>query len=333
MPNNVNLPNAGNGLGYTTGYNGIPAMYDYQNIYNSSFSPSNIHVRNTQLQLYFVRYLLQRVMSVFKWKMPKEWKKNNTKNYFLYVLYCIGFIGIIETDKYGVICQHGYPYGYNINYQPTHFIISNPLLKHSVDPEIDKDCTVIQLMPDWGNTMDLVNFYADMMALACESMGVNFINTHLAFIFPAESQGEANTYKKMVDDVCGGEVAVAVGKKLFNEDGTVKWQPFQQNLSENFIVPELLDSLRNLRDMFDSEVGIPNTNTRKKERLTDDEVHANDTETKTLCEMWLEQLQEGCEKARNMFGIDLSVDWREEEGETTNGQTSENQPSRSVQMG
>ena len=32
------------------------------------------------------------------------------------------------------------------------------------------------------------------------------------------------------------------------------------------VVPELLDSLRNLRDMFDTEVGIPNTNTRKKGR-------------------------------------------------------------------
>ena len=321
MPKNVNLPNAGNGLGYSTGFNGIPALYDYQNMYNSSFSPSSIHVRNTQMQTFFCRYLLQRAMSVFKWKLPETWN-SRWKYYFFYVLYCFGFVGIIETDKYGVIPQHGYPYGYDICYQPTNFIVANPLLKHEVEPKIDKDCTVIQLMPDWGNPMDLISYYADMMALACESMGVNFINTHLAFIFPASSQPEAETYKKMVDDVCGGNVAVAVGKNLFNEDGTVKWQPFQQNLSENFIVPELLDSLRNLRDMFDTEVGIPNTNTRKKERMTDDEVNANNTETRTLCEMWLENLQEGCKKASEMFGITISVDWRNpEEGEGDSEQT------------
>lgn len=330
MANPVNLPNAGNGLGYSTGYNGIPAMYDYQNIYNSGMSPSNIHARNTGVQQYFVRYLLQRVISVFKWTLPKEWNKN----YFLYVLYCMGFIGIVETDKFGVICQHGYPWGRNVYYQPTNFVISNPLIKHEIDPLIDTDCTVIQLMPDWGNPMDLINFYADMMALACESMGVNFINSMLAYIFPAESQGEAETYKKMVDSVCGGEVAVAVGKRMFNEDGTVKWQPFQQNLSQNFIVPELLDSLRNLRDMFDTEVGIPNTNTRKKERLTEDEVNANNTETRTMCELWLEELKEGVEKAKKMFGLKkFSVEWREQEGEKQNVKTGENQRNGSVHMG
>ena len=329
MPNNVNLPNAGNGLGYTTGYNGIPAMYDYQNIYNSGFSPSNIHARNTAIQQYFARYLLQRVISVFKWKLPDNWDKK----YFLYVLYCIGFIGVVETDKYGVICQHGYPWGRNVFYQPTNFVISNPLIKHEIDPEIGTDCTVIQLMPDWGNPMDLVNFYADMMALACESMGVNFINSMLAYIFPAEGQGEAETYKKMVDDVCGGKVAVAVGKKMFNEDGTVKWQPFQQNLAQNFIVPELLDTLRNLRDMFDTEVGIPNTNTRKKERMTDDEVNANNTETKTMCEMWLEMLQDGVKKAKKMFGLkSFSVDWREQEGGGKREQTGENKRTGTVSM-
>ena len=328
MPRNVNLPNAGNGIGYNClGYNGIPVMYDYQNMYNSCTSPSTIHVRNTGLQTYFVRYLLQRAMSIFKWELPEEWNRD----YFLYVLYCIGFVGIVETDKYGVICQHGYPWGRNIYYQPTNFVISNPLIKHELDPMIDIDCTVIKLMPDWGNPMDSVNFYADMMALACESMGVNFINTHLAFIFPAESQGEAETYKKMVDDVCGGDVAVAVGKKLFNEDGTVKWQPFQQNLGENFIVPELLDSLRNLRDMFDTEIGIPNTNTRKKERMTDDEVNANNTETRTLCELWLEELQKGAKKASKMFGITLSVDWREtEKGVETSEQTGKDKRSGTV---
>ena len=330
MPRNVNLPNAGNGLGYTTSYNGIPALYDYQNMYNSGFSPSNIHVQNTGIQQYFVRYLLQRVMSVFKWTLPEEWNKD----YFLYVLYCMGFIGIVETDKFGVVCQHGYPYGRDLYYQPTNFVISNPLIRHAIEPLIGIDCTVIKLMPDWGNPMDLVNFYADMMALACEAMGVNFINANLAYIFPAESQGEAETYKKMMDDVCGGKVAVAVGKKMFNEDGTVKWQPFQQNLSENFIVPELLDSLRNLRDMFDTEVGIPNTNTRKKERLTDDEVNANNTETRTMCELWLEHLQDGVKKAKKMFRLPkFSVDWRDpQEGGATNEQTSKNKRDGSVSV-
>ena len=47
------------------------------------------------------------------------------------------------------------------------------------------------------------------------------------------------------------------------------------------------------------------------------EIEANNAETKTLCELWLESLQTGCDETRKLFGIDISVDWRE----TTEPQT------------
>ena len=62
--------------------------------------------------------------------------------------------------------------------------------------------------------------------------------------------------------------------------------------------------------MFDTDIGIPNANTDKRERLISDEVNANNVETYSKCALWLEQLQESAAQAREMFGIDLSVDWR-----------------------
>lgn len=323
MGKNINAPNPGNGLGYGTGFNGIPIEYDYLNAFNSSFSPNSVHVSNTQAQRYFRRYLLQRAMSIFKWKLPENWEKN----YFLYCLYSIGYIGVIETDKYGVICNHGFPHGYNVQYQPTHFSIANPLLKGNVDPEIGKKCTVFRLMPDWGNINDLINCYADMMALAIETVGVNLINSHLSYVFPAPDQGTAQTFKKMYDKVSSGQPAVAVTPKLFNSDGTVKWVPFIQNVGQNYIVSDVLSDLRKLREMFDTEIGIPNSNTDKRERLIQDEVNSNNVETTTLCEMWLEQLQNDAEQTRKLFGVDISVDWRNPpEGRPDNGQESNDKP-------
>ena len=60
---------------------GAPVFYDHQNAYNSMMSPSTMHVRDTALQWYFRRYLLQKAIAVFKWKMPEQW----AENYFLYV--------------------------------------------------------------------------------------------------------------------------------------------------------------------------------------------------------------------------------------------------------
>ena len=57
--------------------------------------------------------------------------------------------------------------------------------------------------------------------------------------------------------------------------------------------------------MFDSEVGIPNANTGKRERLISDEVNQNNIETFTRSEMWLTRLQDNCTKVNEMFASEL----------------------------
>lgn len=155
--------------------------------------------------------------------------------------------------------------------------------------------------------MDLVNYYADMMALAAEAVGVNWINSHLSFIFPADKDAVAASYKKMYDKVASGEPAVVVDKSLFKEDGSVSWEPFIQNVGQNYITDRLLADLRKLEDQFDTVVGIPNANTEKRERLNIDEVNSNNVETAILSDTWLENIQEGVEKVNSMFGLNIRV--------------------------
>ena len=309
---------------------GIPENYNYINMYNSSFSPSTVHVKNTALHKFFKRYLFQKAVGVFKWTLPKTWNPY----YFKYVLFAWGFIGVVETDKYGVICQAGAPYGYDIFYQPTNLIITNPLLKGSLDPQIGKTCSVIKLQPDWGGIMDLVDYYADMMALAAETMGVNWMNSHLSYIFPADKQTVAESYKKMFDRVASGEPAVVIDKALFREDGSASWEPFTQNIGQNYIADRLILDLQKLEDEFDTKIGIPNAN-NKRERLITAEVEANNSEAKVLADTWLENLQQGVEQTRDLFGLtDLSVSLRypREEGGKTDATGGKNQLSRTDEL-
>ena len=311
---------------------GVPETYDYINMYNSSFSPSTVHVKNVALQSFFRRYLFQKAISVFKWNLPETWNRD----YFLYVLYAWGYIGIVETNKYGVICQAGVPYGYDIYYQPTNLIITNPLLKGALQPRIGKECTVFKLQPDWGGINDLVNYYADMMALCAETASVNLLNSHLSFVFPAKDKPTAETYKKLFDKVAGGEPCVVVDKQLFKEDGTQVWNAFQQNIGQNYIVSDVLADMRKIEAMFDTDIGIPNANTDKRERLITDEVNANNIETITRCELWLEQLKKSAEATNNMFGTTISVDWRHntnEQEDVTNGQNNNDKSSGTVYLG
>ena len=68
--------------------------------------------------------------------------------------------------------------------------------------------------------------------------------------------------------------------------------------------------MRKIESMFDTDIGIPNANTDKKERLITDEVNANNIETATRCELWLESIKKGLTKANEMFNLKMSVDWR-----------------------
>lgn len=284
-----------------------PYMYDYVNTEVSQHSPSTVHTKNTELQRFFARYLLQKAMSVFKWDLPETWDRD----YFLYVLYGIGYIAVINTDKYGVIPQQCGLEGYNIFYQPKRALVTNPLLRGLRRLEIGTQCTLIKLQPDYGSVMDLVGFYADMMALTAETAGVNLVNSRLSYVFFGKNKNTAESQKKLFDRVASGEPATFVDTALYDvQSGNPSWIPFQQNVGQNYIAGDALADLRKWEMMFDTDVGIPNANTDKKERLISDEVNANNVEVTSKADLWLDQLQKSFAQTSKMFGVKLGVEWR-----------------------
>lgn len=285
---------------------GVPELYQYVNAANALVTPSTVHVRSTGLAWFFRRYLLQRAMSVFKFKIPETW----AKNYFLYVLFCWGYGAVVNTDKYGVIFQASGLRGFDLYYQPTNAVITNPLLSGILEPRIGLQCEIIKLQPDYGGIMDIVSFYADMMALSAETAGTNLLNSKLAYVFGAGSKNEAETLKKLFDRIASGEPAAFYDKDMLDEDGNLKIELFNQNLKQTYIAGDILEDMRKWEQKFDTEVGIPNANTEKKERLLTDEVNSNNIEVQTKAALWLETLQECFDKVNAMFDMDLQVEMR-----------------------
>ena len=288
--------------------NSLSAPFDYQtlNYYNASRSPSTVHVKNTRLRRYFRKYLFQKAISVFKWTLPEEWDKD----YFLYTLYGLGYIAVINTDQYGVICQGGSLGGYNLYYRPSYIIITNPLIRGTITANLETECALVKLQPDYSSIMDLVGYYADQLALAAESLGINMLNVKSGTVFGAESKAKAESYKKMYDTLSDGDPAVVIDKKLLDDQGKPTWFPFTQHIKESYVVTDILSDMRKIEAMFDTEIGIPNANTDKRERLITDEVNANNAETATRCELWLETVRKGIDKANQMYNTNISVEWR-----------------------
>lgn len=310
-------------------FNGF--YYPIVNARTSAVSPSTVHVTNTALAQFFKRYLLQEAISVFEWKLPETWDKN----YFLYVLYIWGFISIIKTDRYGVIPQHCTLNGYNVFYAPANAMVVNPLFRKSYNLVIGENCELLRLEPDYHGLYDIIDYYGDMMALAAEAAGVNLLNSKLSFVFGVGTESKkgtkaaAESLKKAYDQMASGEPAVFLDKDLYTDDGKINVQMFNQDVGGNFIADRLLDVMRSIRCMFLTDIGIPNTNLYKASGVGEAEVSANNMETRSKCALWLTELQEGCERVKKMFNIDISVKWRGELQSMMEGITDERMDQRS----
>lgn len=284
----------------------LPIYFNLENVLVSTASPGMVHCKNTSLVNFFKRYLYQKAISTIKCTLPETWNRD----YFLYTLFTRGYIAVVKTDKFGVICQDCGLYGFDIFYAPTHITISNPLLRGILQPRIHVQCEVIKLTPDYLGINDMITYYANKLALCGESVDTNLINTKLAYIFAASNKGAAASFKYLYDKVASGEPAVVVDKSLVRDDGSLGIEMFNQQLHQTYIADNILSDMRKIEAQFDTEIGIPNANTDKRERLITDEVNANNIETHAKLDLWVESLQECAKLANDMFGLSLAFEKR-----------------------
>ena len=281
--------------------------YDFINRYNSHIKPSTVHSQDNATAWYFRRYLIQKILSVYEFDgIPETW----SVDYFLYTLFIWGFVAVVETDKFGVIPQHCSLFGYDVFYRPTNVTIANPLLRGILQPQIGVDCELIKMQPDYGSCWDIVSYYADLLTLASESLAVNIVNSKLAYVFACDNKTVAESFKKMYDKLNEGNPAIFADSKLFDESGEPLWTTFQNNLKQNYVAGDMLDDMLKIDARFCTEIGIPNVNLAKASGVTDNEVEANNIDTKSKASLWLETIREGLEKVNDMFDLNLTVKFR-----------------------
>lgn len=282
----------------------VPFSYAELNEVRAFFTPNKSNYRDNRLSFYFRKYLLLDSISLVKATIPKTWDRNR----WLYLLFVCGAAAVFKTDRFGIIYDRPSYSGYNVFYNPSHVTIANPLINGAQTMQIGRQCEVVKLKPDYTGIADIIAYYGDLMALASQTLLTNLQNSKLAYVFMAHNQAGAESFKRMFDQIMAGEPAVFTDAALGGQRQTMAnskvlppWMYFAQDLHGNFIAPDLLDVLRSLKDMFDTDVGIPNANRNKKERLVVDEVNANNVETTAKASIMLESLQESCERCHKLF--------------------------------
>lgn len=263
--------------------------------------------------IYYREFLLKKILSRFEFDgIPREWDLD----YFLKVLFLEGHICISDTGM-GVIPLRCGLSGIGVFEQPTTAVIANPVLGN-FNKTLGVDCEVLRLQYNYAGVGWIINRYAVLLAMCDSAVAVNLMNTKATYVFKASSKAQAETMKKMYDDITQGKPAVFVGENGALNDENVFVMPAKQN----FISDDVQLLKRKIINEFLTEIGINNTNLDKRERLTDDEVNANNDEVLANIQHWYDNLSDGVTRINQMFNLNLSVKIREFGG-IKDGNTSE----------
>lgn len=257
--------------------------------------PSDVDgVMNTSAY-YYRLYLLKKLFGRFTFEnIPDGWDED----YMLETLFLNGFFTVCDTEA-GILPLKCGLTGINVFEKPTQVIIANPVLGN-FERIIDVDCVVVQLQPNYEGVYPMINRYATMLAMCDSSIAVNLMNTKSTFLFGAANKAQAETLKKMYDAITSGEPAVFVSDSLNKESF------YTIPAKQNFIADDVQILKRKIINEFLTEIGINNSNLDKRERLTDNEVEANDQEVVSNIQCWIDNITWGIRKVNQMFGLNIS---------------------------
>lgn len=254
-------------------------------------------VANTSA-MYYRAKLLRLILQRFDFQnIPDTWELD----YFLTHLFVDGTICVTDTSA-GVLALKCGLTGIGIYEQPTECIIANPVLGN-FRRTIGEDCEIVRIQYDYMGVGWIIERYATLLAMCDSGIAVNLLNTKATYVFGATSKQQAETFKAIYDKITMGEPAVFT---TTDNAGLMKEQLFTMPAKENYIADDVQLLKRKIVNEFLTDIGINNTNLDKRERLTNDEVNANNDEVLANIQHWYDNIIEGITKANKMFGLDIS---------------------------
>lgn len=272
--------------------------------YKSLLDNSGLSVTNTWMANFYRIYFYNKIYSILQVNdLPDSIDERFFKNRIL----TRGFLGIFETNKYGLIASDVALTDLDIYYNPTKMDAVNPKFTEIYRRTIDLDGCLIKLSPNFETVLPIVYYYADLMAVAVQGIDSNVLNSKLAYVFACGNQTEADSFKKMFDEIANGYPAVFVDKKLFDDDGNLKVQMFNNNINNTFIADKLMKLKTDIENEFNAFIGLNTVNTEKKERLITSEVELSNNNNKLLIELWQNTLNDGLKKVNDMFSTNINV--------------------------
>lgn len=304
------------------------------NLLESWKIPEQYYKTNNLAYLFWFRSLLQKIDSSILFKnLPSGW----SNDYLMFCLWVRGFVGIFESfqqkyKKYSdpdsdriILFSAVNLAGQDFYYQPDQATIINPIYTRTEPFVIGKDIEILKLTPDFCGCIDIIYFYASKLAELSKSIDMAIENAKTPLILSANNEAQAATLKKVYDKIQAGESLIIFDDTTETDEIIPKKEPFNawiNELKQNFILLELLESMQNLLDDFYKEIGIP-VSIEKKERLVTTEADFSIAQSQARISCWAETLKESLDRINEKYGLNIEVEYASENNDSRDGELPE----------
>lgn len=291
-----------------------PTYFDHLNMRRGAHIPASLSYDSWTFD-FFENFFYERLLSRFDITIPENWNHE----WFEGLLFISGYMGVFDTNKYadgkienqfGILPFSSTYYGIGIQWQPTNLRAVNRVTKQTMEGEIGKDVSLIQLRPNFHGAMDIIDYYAKKAATLSSSIDSSFVIERIAWVLGANNKAAAFTLQEIMDRLASGQPYMVVDKQGFQNGNEAAQKilndnPFEVldfNVGNNYISDKLLADYATIVNQFDTAVGIRNNpSVGKKERVIVDEVNANNEETMANVTTWMKYVKAGFKQTIEVF--------------------------------
>lgn len=273
----------------------------------------------------YVNYMLDRTNKMFEWKNLPETIPARVLETYLQINGYAAFVyvesqlpipfPVNRTFKPGVYIFFGGIGGErDIYYRPTTFIASNPRLSESLQCPIIYDldsvsdslpgsCVIMRNDSNYMGLLPLFSRYAAQMVENDISIRSAQINARAQVGISVNSNNEAESARKYLDDLEAGKLAV-LGKSAFLDGISVANVGTQ---SANVII-QLIELQQYLKASWFNELGLNANFNMKREYISREEIGSQTDVLLPLVDDMLECRRRACDIINALFDLNISVE-------------------------
>lgn len=271
----------------------------------------------------YFKLLLNKCMSLFKFSgLPST----VDERFLLEQLILTGKVCFTQFNGTDIYALNGSLGGEpNCYYEPTQFIIANPILgskavkvrqldgSDSIDglegivvslTSVDQDLEA----PVKGGLYGLIHQTAGLLADNISSLNIAQINGRAAVAYTAESQAEANSAEEVLKDIYSGKPYRVLAQNILEK---VQATPLGQSGNNNTLMT-LIESHQYILAQFFNEIGIAGNWNMKRERINTAETDLMTGSLDISVYDMIKNLKDGIQRVNQLFGTSIEVQLNEE---------------------